>query len=35
MHFFVTQVFNFLGNETNKIYIVLDVSTGGACVLDL
>lgn len=35
MHFFFSLVFNFLGNETNKIYIVLDVSTGGGCILDL
>ena len=35
MHFLFTLVFNFLGNEANKIYIVLDVSTGGGCILDL
>lgn len=35
MHFFFSLVFNFLGNETNKLYIVLDVSTGGGCILDL
>lgn len=35
MHFIFSLVFNFPGNETNKIYIVLDMSTGGGYILDL
>lgn len=35
MHFLFSLVFNFLGNEANKLYIVLDLSTGGGCLLDI